>query len=384
MKINFELPDELYKKFNAALVLVEREENEVLVDLVKSYIETLFPQQNSIHSVVTPPVRREENKVENRLPLWAKRPGQLNHKILQTYFLCEENEIADKNRMREFFVLCNHGTEWQFDNNFASMCTNEGQSHGKVFECDGLFVSLAPEIKTLALKYRDNFIEHKPVLSAQATLTLNSPYSPDIQKQNFVRWFKKLTYKGKPYNPVTISGYSGRIENACQDEIFSNIYPKNLFLITDINEFLEVKIEIQSCEGYGAFDAKSHNGFTAALNKYEEFLRNFSAHSYEDNISRPNVYERHNWSMDEDMFCCRKYLEYYVIHQSTVDISEFVRILNNAMPQISPNSLKMKVQNIKQLCIENNILDSLKVKPLSRYSTQNADAFVSVKNKLGL
>ncbi|MBR2132575.1 MAG: hypothetical protein IJ955_08635 [Oscillospiraceae bacterium] len=93
------------------------------------------------------------------------------------------------------------------------------------------------------------------------------------QKKLFISWFRGLTRNGKTYNPVTISGYAGRVENACSDPSFASVPVNNLFTITDLTQFMHLQKQIKECAGYAEFDAKCHNGFTAALKKYEEFLR---------------------------------------------------------------------------------------------------------------
>ena len=94
----------------------------------------------------------------------------------------------------------------------------------------------------------------------------------DEQKQLFIKWFRGLTRNGKAYNPVTISGYTGRIENACCEPVFATIPINNLFSVTELEEFVSIQKQIKECAGYAEFDARSHNGFSAALKKYEEFL----------------------------------------------------------------------------------------------------------------
>ncbi|MBR2895827.1 MAG: hypothetical protein IKC03_09270 [Oscillospiraceae bacterium] len=93
------------------------------------------------------------------------------------------------------------------------------------------------------------------------------------QKKLFVSWFRGLTRNGKAYNPVTISGYAGRIENACSDSVFASVPVNNLFTVTDLTQFMHFQKQIKESTGYAEFDAKCHNGLTAALKKYEEFLK---------------------------------------------------------------------------------------------------------------
>lgn len=95
-------------------------------------------------------------------------------------------------------------------------------------------------------------------------------------------------------------------------------------------------------------------------------------------------YQKHRWTMAEDELCCRKYLEWYVMNHSSMGLLQFVQELEKSLPDISTGSLRMKTQNIKQLCIEHGIRDSLDAKPLAQYSRQNAAAFQRVKTEFGL
>jgi len=86
----------------------------------------------------------------------------------------------------------------------------------------------------------------------------------------------------------------------------------------------------------------------------------------------------HRWAISEDELCCREFLKNYVIEKSTMSMSDFVRRLSAQLPLITTNSLRMKVQNIKQLAIEAGIKDTLQTNPLANYSQQNKHAFQKV------
>ena len=200
------------------------------------------------------------------------------------------------------------------------------------------------------------------------------------QKQLFTNWFRSLTRNGKAYNPVTISGYTGRIENACKEPIFVAVPVNNLFTVTDLAEFTLIQKQIKSCSGYAEFDAKSHNGFTAALRKYEEFLKfqaggNSSIPSFPEVRSYTPSSNVHRWTLEEDEICCKRFLEYYVINQSTIDTVQFLQMLAREVPNVSEGSLRMKIQNIKYLSVQAGLKDSSTLKWLSQYSMQCEKAF---------
>ena len=211
----------------------------------------------------------------------------------------------------------------------------------------------------------------------------------DEQKQLFIKWFRGLTRNGKAYNPVTISGYTGRIENACCEPVFATIPINNLFSVTELEEFVSIQKQIKECAGYAEFDARSHNGFSAALKKYEEFLR-FQAgdNSFQPSLPVTRHPSRqsnvHRWTMEEDMICCKRFLDCYVVRQSNMDIAQFLKMLAKEVPEVSEGSLRMKIQNIKYLASQAGLKDTSTIKWLSQYSTQCKKAFEQAGIELGL
>lgn len=272
MEITFTINDDLYRRFAAACILSGKDQSMIICEKIEEFASSTFANEVSGLHVTTPKVEQAfdaKSKVLTRIPLWAKRPEQHNHKILQAFFATESEGMTTRDRMREFFIQAASGTGWQFDNNFASMRTNEGNSHGRVFACFNDIVTLTEEASGIAYKYRDHFVAGvEPKVLEQ----YQSKNAVSVQRNLFVSWFKEQLYRGRPYNPVTISGYAGRIESACYDPAFEVIEPKNLFEVLDYHEFMEIRKQIMACPGFEAFDAKSHRGFTAALNKYADFL----------------------------------------------------------------------------------------------------------------
>ena len=92
----------------------------------------------------------------------------------------------------------------------------------------------------------------------------------------------------------------------------------------------------------------------------------------------------HRWTFEEDLLCCRRFFEQYVEQRSSMDLQFFAQQLHRELPEISVGSLRMKAQNIQQLCIEQGIRSSLAAKPLTQYSQQNRRAFLQVKKEFGL
>jgi len=104
------------------------------------------------------------HKAIGRIPRWAQRPGQYNHKIIRAFFLLEKNgqveienlkhRCADRQLYPDTFVP-------RFNGNFASMKTDGGNAHGKVFvEKDGMVMIWEP-IKNILLAHKASFIGSK-------------------------------------------------------------------------------------------------------------------------------------------------------------------------------------------------------------------------------
>ena len=102
-----------------------------------------------------------------------------------------------------------------------------------------------------------------------------------------------------------------------------------------------------------------------------------------ENVSvKKNQY--HRWTYEEDLLCCRRFFEQYVEQRSSMDLQFFAQQLHRELPEISVGSLRMKAQNIQQLCNEQGIRSNLAAKPLTQYSQQNRRAFMQVKKEFGL
>ena len=104
---------------------------------------------------------QEWGKANKRIPLWARKPQQNNHKILRAFFELKQeigNVTIDALRRR-----CSDPTGHpntyvpHFDNNFSQMKFDNGNSHGKVFEEHDGFITIWDRISDTLQKYRDYF-----------------------------------------------------------------------------------------------------------------------------------------------------------------------------------------------------------------------------------
>lgn len=83
---------------------------------------------------------------------------------------------------------------------------------------------------------------------------------------------------------------------------------------------------------------------------------------------------KHRWSLEEDKYCCEICVKYYVTEKANMPVEDLVRDLTTHFSDIPANSLRMKIQNIKQLFEEGGIDNTLRTKPLANYSRQNKKA----------
>ncbi|WP_185157720.1 hypothetical protein [Lacrimispora defluvii] len=104
-----------------------------------------------------------DGKAIDRIPKWAVSPEQNNYRLIRAYFQL----LAERGRVYrpELEVRCqdqlNHPDVYvrDFKGNFASMKTDKGKSHGKVFLDDGYNISIWSEVAAVLEKHRYLFIE---------------------------------------------------------------------------------------------------------------------------------------------------------------------------------------------------------------------------------
>lgn len=87
-----------------------------------------------------------------------------------------------------------------------------------------------------------------------------------------------------------------------------------------------------------------------------------------------NFCKKHRWSYEEDKTCCRIFIETYIMKHTNCSIDEVIKKILNVHPSMQIGSIRMKLQNIKQICLEYGIEDSSSISPLYKYSNQNLQA----------
>ena len=92
----------------------------------------------------------EVSKVTRRLKLWAKRPEQINSRILSAYLILSANseDPVTENELRDAVGESN------FDLNFVQMKNIAEKNHGKVFDVIANKVSIWPPVVSAVEEFR--------------------------------------------------------------------------------------------------------------------------------------------------------------------------------------------------------------------------------------
>ena len=89
---------------------------------------------------------------------------------------------------------------------------------------------------------------------------------------------------------------------------------------------------------------------------------------------------KHTWTMEDDLTACQKYLEF--VFERTEDVATLLDELEKRLPHISRGSLRMKIQNIKQVALEEGPEDHLEIAPLKNHSLQCREAILLATDAL--
>lgn len=84
---------------------------------------------------------------------------------------------------------------------------------------------------------------------------------------------------------------------------------------------------------------------------------------------------KHTWTFEEDYTCCMQYLRYIFDSSTNKNVVSLIYNLSLKLPSLERGSIRMKLQNIKQICMEHNFNDEMDISPLENYSRQCLRAF---------
>ena len=141
-EITFNIDTGLNQRFQMALQLNEEHADQVIEAMLKSYIARTFSQAAASYTdnsspKLTPPNDTNYAKAIHRIPKWANKPTQINHKIIRAYLqLAEMGEVTYNQLARQCTNHEDHPDVYvpTFSSNFAQMKFDGDKSHGKVFD----------------------------------------------------------------------------------------------------------------------------------------------------------------------------------------------------------------------------------------------------------
>lgn len=171
--LTFTVSQKVADMFSLATALTGKDENEVFEELVRRYAAETLQRMNAEpceppkeSDFITPVPRGYSTyneptcKAEKKVPLWARRLNQINAQIIRAYFHTEQNGIASRRKMREFFLQANPDkTIAQFECNLSSMCTDKSNAHGHIFDCYGDEVHIASVAQNVLLAHKQMFMK---------------------------------------------------------------------------------------------------------------------------------------------------------------------------------------------------------------------------------
>ncbi|MBU3850742.1 MAG: hypothetical protein IAA16_09265 [Candidatus Treponema excrementipullorum] len=155
--VTITVDSEVYEDFCKVLKF-SRETEQTLIEnyMLRYIIDTYKKNSKPIPQKIT-----TEYKIKSRIASWVKHPEQINHRILKAFFYLHEKygtvtldgmKMLCSQKDTDFYVKT-------FESNYASMKTESGHNHGKVFEDDKEKVWIAPEVEVFVMSYKSEFLE---------------------------------------------------------------------------------------------------------------------------------------------------------------------------------------------------------------------------------
>lgn len=167
--VTFTVDADIYEKFCIALNLTEETQDDAAENCMRWYIAKTFEKASQTYNPRTATKQSDENKdftgkAIQRIPVWALKPNQYNHKIIRAYF--EAVDIAGEATLPMMERLCSDKEHPElyvptFRNNYSQMKLDGPKSHGKVFEDDGNRVWIWSEVEETLLQYKASFYQRE-------------------------------------------------------------------------------------------------------------------------------------------------------------------------------------------------------------------------------
>lgn len=171
--VNISVDNDVLEKFRIALQLNGETFDDATETLMRQYISKTFEQISQSYSPKSSARNYEAGyaagasadreyygKAIGRIPVWAVRPNQYNHKIIRAFFAAEElNGEATLPVMEQLCSDVNDPSMYvpTFRSNYAQMKLDGPKTHGKVFEDDGERVRIWSEVEDTLMQYKNEF-----------------------------------------------------------------------------------------------------------------------------------------------------------------------------------------------------------------------------------
>lgn len=160
------LDNDVYEKFYIALQLAKESENDAIEKCIRNYISKTFEKVSqeygsNVAGYTNPSAEKDfYGKAIQRIPVWALKPNQYNHKIIRAFF--EAEALTGQATLKTMELLCSDKTRSElyvptFRNNYSQMKIDGPKSHGKVFEDDGEKVWIWKAVEDVLLRHKDFF-----------------------------------------------------------------------------------------------------------------------------------------------------------------------------------------------------------------------------------
>ena len=160
------LEEDLLDNLNIALQINNDNINDVADKVFRNYIVKTFSSAASKiekQNISQEPLSENlyYGKAIHKIPKWAKKPEQINFKIIRAYLQLAESGIVSYD---ELFKKCSNPKSdvyvATFSPNFSQMKFDGEKSHGKVFIVDeSNNVYLWDAVKDVITKYKDLFLK---------------------------------------------------------------------------------------------------------------------------------------------------------------------------------------------------------------------------------
>lgn len=166
-EVSFIVDEDVYEKFCIALQLSNEDASSVVEKGMRNFIIRTFDRVSQEYSLKDANKSLSESdkdfygKAVQKIPVWALKPNQYNHKIIRAFFEAEES--TGEVYLSTMELLCSDKSRSElyvptFRNNYSQMKIDGPKSYGKVFEDDGERVWIWREVEEVLRRHRDSFM----------------------------------------------------------------------------------------------------------------------------------------------------------------------------------------------------------------------------------